>query len=99
MNEISDEDYILFVDALMKQATADFQQASEDIQEQRYACYRYIKRGEVADLSHSELIDFLGVSTPNILELADYSNKNAQQVMEMLDVIFDEKIATADGKD
>ena len=43
-------------------------------------------------MSQSELIDFLGVSTPSVLELAGYSGEGAQRVMDMLANISDDEI-------
>jgi hypothetical protein len=92
MDEISPEDYERLVDKLTKQAAADFRQASQSIQEQRQACCRYFKRGELADISQPELVDFLGVSTPSVLEMAGYSDADAQRVMEMIADISDDEI-------
>jgi len=92
MDEISTEDFERLVDKLTKQAAADFRQASRSIQEQRLACCRYFKRGELADISQPELVDFLGISTPSILEMAGYSDADAQRVMEMIADISDDEI-------
>jgi len=92
MNEISREDYERLVDNLTKQAAVDFRQASRNIQEQRQACCRYFRRGQLADLSQPELVDFLGVSTPSVLEMAEYSDADAQRVMEMIADISDDEI-------
>jgi hypothetical protein len=96
MDEISPEDYGRLVDKFTEQAAADFRQAIGSIQEQRQACCRYFKRGESADLSTPELIDFLGVSSPSVLEMAGYSEADAQRVMEMIaDISKDEIEKTA----
>jgi hypothetical protein len=92
MDEISPEDYERLVDKLTKQAAADFRLASRSIQEQRQACCRYFKRGELEDMSRPELVDFLGVSTPSILETAGYSDADAQRVMEMIADISEDEI-------
>jgi hypothetical protein len=92
MEEISPEDYERLVDAFTKQAAADFRQASLSTQEQRQACCRYFKRGEIADLSRPELVDFLGVATPSVLEMAGYSDEDAQRVMEMVADISEDEI-------
>ena len=72
------------VDAFIKRSIIDFRQASQSILEQRQACCRYFRRGELTDVSHSELIDFLGVSTPSVLAMAGYSDADVQRVMEMI---------------
>jgi len=92
MDEISPEDYERLVDEFTKQAAADFRQASLSVQEQRQTCCRYFKRGEIADLSRPELVDFLGVSTPSVLEMAGYSDEDAQRVMEMIADISEDEI-------
>jgi hypothetical protein len=38
------------------------------------------------------LVDFLGVPSPSVLEMAGYSDEAAQRVMEMLAGITDEEI-------
>jgi hypothetical protein len=38
------------------------------------------------------LVDFLGVSTPSVLEMAGYSNEDAQRVMEMIADISEDEI-------
>lgn len=43
-------------------------------------------------MSRPELVDFLGVSTPSILELAGYSDEDAQRVMEMIANISEDEI-------
>ena len=95
MDEISPEDYERLIDAFTKQAAADFRQASLSVKEQRQACCRYFKRGEIADLSRPELVDFLGVSTPSVLQMAGYSDEDALRVMEMIADISEDEIEKA----
>ena len=75
MDEISSEDYERLVDAFTKQAAVDFRQAGQSIEQQRSACCRYFKRGEIADLSRPELVDFHCVSSPSVLEMAGCSDE------------------------
>ena len=89
--DLSPEAYDALVDKVSKEAAAEFRQAKNE-QEKRLACCRYFKRGDLAGLSHPELIDFLGVSSPSILELAGYSDEEAQEVMDMLASISEEDI-------
>jgi hypothetical protein len=73
-------------------AAEDFRQSVATPQEQRAAICRYFRRGAAADYSHGELIDFLGVSSPSVLDMAGYSDEAALQVMEMHADITDEEI-------
>src|SRR5258708_18870723 len=92
MEEISPDNYRRIVGKLTNQAAAEFRQASQSIAEQRQACCRYFKRGELADISQPELIDFLGVSTPSVLDMAGYSDTDAQRLMEMIADISENEI-------
>jgi hypothetical protein len=92
MDEVTPEEYERVVDEVSKQAAADFRHAAQSEQEQRLACCRYFKRGEIADLSRPELVDFLGVSTPSILEMAGYSDEDAQRIMDMIADISEDEI-------
>jgi hypothetical protein len=84
MDESSPQAYQRLVDAFCREAAEDFRRAAQSDEEERLACCRYFKRGEIADLSRPELIDFLGISSPSILKMAGYSDEHAQRVMEML---------------
>jgi hypothetical protein len=92
MDEISPEDYERLVHGITKKAAADFRQAARSVPEQRPACCRYFKRDEIAGLSRPELVDFFGVSTPSVLEMAGYSDEDAQRVMEMIADISEAEI-------
>jgi hypothetical protein len=49
-------------------------------------------RGAAAGYATGELVDFLGVSSPSILDMAGYPDEAAACVMEMLADISDEEI-------
>lgn len=95
MPELSPEDYERAVTEFMLLAADDFRLSGATEQEQRAAICRYFRRGADADFSHPELIDFLGVSTPSVLDKAGYSDAAAQRVMDMLADITDEQIQSA----
>jgi len=76
-------------------AADDFRRSAATEQEQREASCCYFRRGAAADYSHAELIDFLGVSSPSVLGMADYSDEAALRVMEMLADITDKEIQSA----
>jgi len=59
---------------------------------QKQAICRYYKRGEKANLSRGELIDFLGVSSPSIFDMADYSDEEGDATMEIASRITDEDL-------
>jgi len=90
MDELAPEQYERLVDEVTREAAHDFRRAGQSIEEQRQACVRYFRRGHTAGLSHPELIDFLGVSSPSILDKAGYSDEDSQRVMDMLADMSDE---------
>ena len=92
MDETTPEDYNRLVDAFTKQAAIDFRQAGRSIEQQRLACCRYFKRGKMANLSTGELVDFLSISSPSVLDMAGYSDEDAQRVVEMIGEISDDEI-------
>ena len=95
MPDLPPEDYKRLVDDFTRLAADDFRQSSASEQEQRASLVRYLRRGAAADLSLSELIDFLGVSTPSVLDVAGYSHAAASRVMLMLREISDDEIQSA----
>jgi hypothetical protein len=88
MPDLSTAEYERF----MRLAAEDFRQSVSSEQEQRAAICRYLRRGAAAGYSTAELVDFLGVSSPSVLEMAGYSDEAALRVMEMLADIEDEEI-------
>ena len=92
MPDLPLEDYKKLVAQFTREAADDFRQSGATEQEQRAALCRYFRRGAEADLSHPELIDFLAVSTPSVLDMAGYSQAAADRVMLMLREITDDEI-------
>jgi hypothetical protein len=90
VDELAPEQYKRLVDDFTREAADDFRRAGQDFVEQHRACVRYFRRGHSVGLSHPELIDFLGVSTPSVLDKAGYSDEDSQRVMGMLADISDE---------
>ena len=88
----SDEDYFAFVEWLSDLATAELRQAKGDSERQKQALCRYYKRSEKANLTAGELIDFLGVSSPSILERAGYNEEEADAVMAISDSLTDDDL-------
>jgi hypothetical protein len=92
MSDLSLEDYKRLVGEFTRLAAGDFRRSAATEQEQRAALCRYFRRGADADLSHPELIDFLGVSTPSVLAMAGYSHAGADRVMLMLRDMKDDEL-------
>ena len=86
--ERSDSEY----NAFMRLAADDFRQSAATEQEQRAAIFRYFRRRFAARYANGELIDYLGISSPSVLGMADYPDDAAQRVMDMLADITDEAI-------
>ena len=89
----SPDDYDQLVERICSEAAEEFRRCISDQSEQRRVTCRYLRSGSFADISHPELIDFLGVSTPSVLDRAGYSDEQAQRVMEMLVTLTDEELS------
>ena len=92
MGDLPPEDYRRVVTEFTQLAADDFRRSATTEHEQRAALCRYFRRGADADLSHPELIDFLGISTPSVLEMAGYSVTAALRVMEILRDMKDDEL-------
>jgi hypothetical protein len=92
MPDLSPADYERSLREFTRLAAEDFRQSAATEQKQRAAICRYLRRGAAADYSHGELVDFLGVSSPSVLDMAGYSDEAALRVMELLADITDEEI-------
>jgi len=89
------DDADAMVKNFLEQSAEEFRNRSENPEEQKLACCRYFRRGPLTGLSQSELIDFLGLSSPSVLDLAGYPPEVAQQVMEMAGRLSEEEIYNA----
>jgi hypothetical protein len=89
------DDYERLVGEFTRLAAEDLRWSAATEQQQREDLCRYFRRGAETDLSHPELIDFLGVSTPSVLDMAGYSHAAADRIMLMLRHITDEEIKSA----
>ncbi len=88
----SDENYFRFVEWLENVTVSELSQAKGNTKEEKKACLRYFKRGYQANLTGGELIDFLGVSYPSILDRAGYSDEESSIFFEMSDALTQEEI-------
>jgi hypothetical protein len=80
-------DYLERIERVCSAATAEFRSCRDDLIAQVGVCCRYFENGEREGISHGELIDFLGISSPSVLDHAGYSASEAQRVMEALTLI------------
>ena len=92
MLDLPPNDYDGKVQEFIRWAADDFRRSAATEPEQRDAICRYFHRGISFDYSQSELIDFLGVSSPSSLDMAGYSDSAAQRIMDMLADITDNEI-------
>ncbi len=83
--EESDENYFAYVAWLSELTAKDLRQVKGQPEQQKQTLYRYFKRGDRANLTPSELIDFLGVSSPSIIDMAGYTEEEG----DALFVIFE----------
>ena len=91
----SNEDYTAFVAWLSERTVAELKAAKSNTEAQKTALCRYYKRGLNANLTPSELIDFLAVDAPSILDSARYTLLQAEALMELSDKLTDEDIKGA----
>lgn len=91
----SNDDYVAFVAWLSEAAASELREAKGDPAGQKAALSRYYARGERAHLSAGELIDFLAVSTPSILDMAGYSDDESDAVMRISGSVSDQDLRDA----
>src|SRR5262249_39146274 len=84
-------DYGDRIERVCARAADELHSCRDDVLAQLKVCCRYFEAGEREDISHGELIDYLGVSSPSVLELAGYSDQEASRVMESLCLITYDK--------
>ena len=84
LDEDFQPDYDERIDRVCREAAAEFRSCLDDLLAQVRVCCRYFESGEREGISHGELIDFLGISSPSVLDRAGYSDSEAQRVMEAL---------------
>ena len=79
--------------AWLSETTAEELRAAQgDADAQKRALLRYWKRGSDADMTPAELIDFLGVSFPSILDLAGFTEEEGDAVMAISDALTEEEV-------
>src|SRR5258705_8347275 len=80
-------DYAERIERVCREAATQFRSCHDDLLAQVRVCCHYFESGEREGISHGELIDFLGISSPSVLDRAGYSDSEAQRVMESLTLI------------
>lgn len=75
-----------------EETAAEFKACADDTTAQRQACCRYFRRGQVLGFSQVDLIDFLGLAMPSVLDVAGYLPDDAERVMELVGEISDQEI-------
>ena len=88
----SDENYFAYVAWLSKRTAADLRSVKGNAQQQKLALCRYYKRGEQANLTAGELIDFLGGSSPSILDMAEYTDEEGGALFVISDNLTEDDI-------
>ncbi len=91
-DDTTDEEYEVFVRWLSEQTASQLRAVKGDTDAQREVLCRYYARGRRANLTPGELIDFLAVSTPSILDAAGYSEAEADALMKLSDSLTDDEI-------
>ena len=82
--DVSEDEYGRLVDALCEESADDFRASVQRGEDILLPLRRYFDRGALGEFFHAELIDFLGISSPSILEMAGLSDAEAQVVMDAL---------------
>ena len=90
--EPTSEEYSAFVDWLSEIAASELRKAKENPEQQKQALCRYYKRGERANLTSGELVDFLGISSPSIFDMAGYTDEERDEAMEISSGLINEDI-------
>ena len=80
------------INRIMTISAQDFKTCERSDSALKIAIARYLALGRIATISQGELIDFLGVSSPSVLEMASYSEADQMHVMKLIGPLSDEEI-------
>jgi hypothetical protein len=89
----SDDNYFAYVAWLSDLTAEDLRRVKGSPEQQKEALCRYYKRGEQANLAAGELIDFLGVSSPSICDMAGYTEEEGDALFVISDKLTDDEIS------
>lgn len=88
----SDDEYFAFVGWISERAASNFREANGDLDKQKIALCQYLQVGLRANLTMSELIDFLAVDSQSILDEAGYTEKEGDDLMHIFDHLTEEDV-------
>ena len=94
-DDASDEDYSDYVRWLSERTATQLKNAKGNQDEVKAVLCRYWKRGYRAGLTPSELIDFLAVDYPSILDRAGFTDEEGDKVMVLSDALTEAEINEA----
>jgi hypothetical protein len=94
---LSEGEYGGLVDWVKEHFAELFRAAQGDAQKVQHVVAAYRAFGEKVKLTRGELIDFLRADTPNILEMAGYSEAEGNTAMAFFDEDPDGPASPADG--
>jgi predicted XRE-type DNA-binding protein len=80
------------IEAFFSRSIGVFRDAPDDAAGLRQALLTYLRLGKTGGFSQSELIDFLGVSSPSILESAGLGESRQNLLMSILGDISEAEI-------
>lgn len=72
---------------VQREAAAELRSCRGDLLAQLRVCCRYFESGEREDITHEELIDYLGISSSCVLNQAGYSDAESDLLMRSLPLI------------
>jgi hypothetical protein len=81
-----------YLESFLLEAATIFREGEKTESGLRSSLARYLGLGITQGLSQGELIDFLGVSTPSVLDVAGYSDSEQEAAMTVLGVLSDVEI-------
>lgn len=91
--EESDDNYFAYVAWLSELTAEDLRRVKGSPEQQKQALCRYYKRGGMARLTTGALIDYLGVSSPSISEMASYTEEEGFALFVIPDKLTDDEIS------
>ncbi len=89
----SADNYFAYVAWLSELTAEDLRRVKGSREQQKQALCRYYKHGEQANLTAGELIDFLGVSSPSILDMAGYTEEEGDALFATSDKLTNDDIS------
>lgn len=89
----SDDNYSAYVAWLSSLIAEELRWAKGNPERQKRVLCRYYSRGLNANLTVGELIDFLGVSSPSILDMAEYSDNEGDALFQISDRLTPKEIS------